>query len=107
MTFGNNINLAKGGGAWVANIGNRNRKTQRNLSFLLVYFNHKVYKTPAFYVPILEAAKRCRNLSHLGLSLSPGRLEQVCLDLLNPLRSLVTLREDLEHCMRYFMLWHQ
>lgn len=80
---------------------------EETLSFLLIHFNHQVYNIPSYYVPILEAAKKCKNLSQLGLSLSPGRLEQVCLDLLDHLPSLVTLRIDLEHCMRYFMLWHQ
>ena len=91
----------------MARLANAIELHKDSLSFLLVHFNHMVHNNPHYYVPILRAAVNCINLRQLGLSLSPKRLERTCLGLIANLPRLVTLRIDLQHCLRYFTLWHQ
>lgn len=79
---------------------------KETLNFLHVHFNHQVYANPWFFDPIVKAATECPNLTQLGLSMSPRRLQLFCARILNLLPSLVTLRIDMEHSMGYVALWH-
>lgn len=79
---------------------------KQTLKFLLIHLNHQVYGNPWHFDPIVYAATDCPNLTQLGLSLSPRRLQRFCARILNRLPSLVTLRIDMEHSMSYLALWH-
>lgn len=70
---------------------------KESLKFLLVHLNFQVYRNPDEFDPIIEAVTECRNLTQLGLSLSPRRLQLFCTSILNSLPSLITLRIDIEH----------
>lgn len=74
---------------------------KESLNFLLIHLNFQVYRNPRDFDSIVDAATKCPNLTQLGLSLSPRRLQLCCARILDQLPSLITLRIDMEHSQTY------
>ena len=80
---------------WTAMLANAIELHRDTLSFLLIHFDHMVHNNLQ-----LHKFKAARIFFITRTTLS-------CLGLIADLPRLVTLRIDLQHCLRCFTLWHQ